>query len=352
MKFSQMDLKKFAARVAAKIAAKVAARAATRAATRVAAPALALTLSLTVTGCVAAPPVPVWKLAVAGDGPGNPALLHDYQIKVSNLPKSRSGNRPQYEVFGNSYAVLDSAEAFSESGTASWYGAKFHGRPTASGEIYDMHKLTAAHKNLPLPTFVRVTRLDDGRSVVVKVNDRGPFVEDRIIDLSYAAAARLGMLEEGKAQVHIEALSHHLGQHKDDEVAIEMPQNSSTEPVVLAEPVPVHASAAVAEPLPVAVPIPVPATLPIALSEPAQPDISPAQADYVQVGAFGNADNAQALALRLENFSRLPVNTDFQSDRQLYRVRVGPLRGDDQINQAMQALSQAGLSGYLVTEPR
>ena len=283
---------------------------------------LGLLLMASLSGCAAAERVPLWKLAVAGDGPGNPALLQDYQVKVSNLPKSRSGNRPQYEVFGNSYAVLDSAEAFSEEGTASWYGAKFHGRPTASGEIYDMHKLTAAHKNLPLPTFVRVTRIDDGRSVVVKVNDRGPFVEDRIIDLSYAAAVKLGMLEEGKAQVRIEALSNHTG----DDLEV---QAAEVNPPVVSE------AAAQQQPA-----VPVAPAAPVAMAE------------YIQAGAFSSGDNAQALALRLGQESDLPVKTEFQADRQLYRVRIGPLLNAEQIHQARQTLSNAGLSGYSVTLPQ
>jgi len=129
---------------------------------------------------------------------------------VRNLPKSRTGNMAEYIVFGKRYTVLDSAAGFTEQGTASWYGEKFHGRKTSSGEIYDMHAMTAAHKNLPLPTFVRVTNLENNHSVVVKVNDRGPFVGDRIIDLSLAAAVELDMQNQGTANVQIEALSTHL----------------------------------------------------------------------------------------------------------------------------------------------
>ncbi len=162
------------------------------------------------TGCAAQNPLqPAWVAAVAGDGPGNKALLSPNELEVKNLPKSRGGNRPKYTVFGQEYEVIDSAKGFAEWGVASWYGKKFHGRPTASGEVYDMHKLTAAHKHLPLPTFVRVTRLDNGQFVIVKVNDRGPFVKGRSIDLSFAAASHLGMLDNGSAYVYIEALSSH-----------------------------------------------------------------------------------------------------------------------------------------------
>ena len=121
-------------------------------------------------------------------------------------PRSRYGNPKAYEVMGERYFVLNSAEGYKERGRASWYGTKFHGRRTSSGEPYDMYQMTAAHKTLPLPTYVRVTRKSNGRSVVVRVNDRGPFHTGRIIDLSYAAAARLDLLKEGSAEVVVEAL--------------------------------------------------------------------------------------------------------------------------------------------------
>ena len=122
-------------------------------------------------------------------------------------PRSRYGNPKTYEVMGERYFVLNSAEGYKEQGRASWYGTKFHGKRTSSGQPYDMYQMTAAHKTLPLPTYVRVTRKSNGRSVVVKVNDRGPFHTGRIIDLSYAAAARLDLLKEGSAEVEVEALA-------------------------------------------------------------------------------------------------------------------------------------------------
>lgn len=121
-------------------------------------------------------------------------------------PRSRYGNPAEYEVLGQRYFVLASAAGYRERGRASWYGTKFHGRRTSSGEPYDMFAMTAAHKTLPLPTYVRVTHLGNGRSVVVKVNDRGPFHQGRIIDLSYAAAAKLDILGHGSAEVEVEAI--------------------------------------------------------------------------------------------------------------------------------------------------
>jgi rare lipoprotein A len=121
-------------------------------------------------------------------------------------PRSRYGNPKTYEVMGERYFVLNSAAGYKERGRASWYGTKFQGRRTSSGEPYDMYQMTAAHKTLPLPTYVRVTRKSNGRSIVVRVNDRGPFHTGRIIDLSYAAAYKLDLLKEGSAEVEVEAL--------------------------------------------------------------------------------------------------------------------------------------------------
>jgi len=122
-------------------------------------------------------------------------------------PLAKYGNRSPYVVLGKSYRVLDSAEGYREKGIASWYGKKFNGRRTSSGEIYDMHKATAAHKTLPLPTYAEVTNLDNGRKVIVKINDRGPFHEHRLIDLSYGAAVRLGMENTGTARVEVRAIT-------------------------------------------------------------------------------------------------------------------------------------------------
>jgi rare lipoprotein A len=122
-------------------------------------------------------------------------------------PPSRYGNHSPYEVLGRTYTVMERAEGYSETGIASWYGEKFHGRRTSSGEVYDMYRLTAAHRYLPLPTYARVTNLENGRSVIVRVNDRGPFHSDRLIDLSYAGAVRLGFVDQGTARVRIEVVT-------------------------------------------------------------------------------------------------------------------------------------------------
>ena len=126
---------------------------------------------------------------------------------VGNEPRSAVGNRSPYSVLGKKYQVLDRADGYVERGTASYYGNKFHGRRTSNQEVYDMYAFTAAHKTLPLPSFARVTNLDNGKSVVVRVNDRGPFHEGRVIDLSYAAAVKLGITQRGTGRVEVRALT-------------------------------------------------------------------------------------------------------------------------------------------------
>ena len=123
-------------------------------------------------------------------------------------PPSRGGNMAQYEQSGRTYRVLDTSEGYDERGVASWYGEQFHGRPTSSGEPFDMNRLSAAHRTLPLPAWVRVTNLGNGRSLLLRVNDRGPFADPdrRIIDVSYAAAVELGMVHTGTASVRVEAV--------------------------------------------------------------------------------------------------------------------------------------------------
>ena len=136
--------------------------------------------------------------------PPVPGAVPDAVPRVE--PRSRYGNPPFYEVFGKRYYVLSSSVGYWERGVASWYGPGFHKERTSTGEPYDMYGMTAAHKTLPLPAYVRVTNLQNGRSIVVRVNDRGPFVGNRIIDLSYTAAAKLDMLRNGTAMVEVRSI--------------------------------------------------------------------------------------------------------------------------------------------------
>ena len=149
-----------------------------------------------------------------GLGSSGPGLTSADGLDFDEIPdaipqpefKSPSGNPETYVIDGVTYRVLDTSEGYREEGLASWYGGYFHGRRTSSGDVYDMYLMTAAHKSLPLPTYVRVTHLGNGRSVVLRVNDRGPFIEDRIIDLSFTAATKLRMAESGTARVEVVAL--------------------------------------------------------------------------------------------------------------------------------------------------
>jgi rare lipoprotein A len=146
---------------------------------------------------------------LAGDGPGadTPTNLHNIPDAVPrNEPLHRYANRP-YNVLGKNYRPLTATGSYKERGVASWYGKKFHGQRTSIGEVYDMYGMTAAHTTLPIPSYARVTNLQNNKSVIVRVNDRGPFLHERVIDLSYTAAAKLGIIGKGQGQVEVESLS-------------------------------------------------------------------------------------------------------------------------------------------------
>jgi rare lipoprotein A len=211
-------------------------------------------------------------------------------------PRSRYGNPPFYEVFGRRYYVLSSSSAYVERGVASWYGPGFHEIRTSTREPYDMYGMTAAHKTLPLPAYVRVTNLQNGRSVVVRVNDRGPFVNNRIIDLSYTAAAKLDMLRDGTAMVEVRSI----------------------DPTLQA-------------PEPIAAPI-------------AAPPV-PAVALYVQAGAFADPANAERLAGRLRGggYGKVFVRDDVIAGREMYRVRIGPVPDVAEFDRIVAELERAGV---------
>lgn len=254
-------------------------------------------------------------------------------------PRAASGNRPVYEVWGKSYRVLDDPTGYRNQGTASWYGKKFHGYTTASGEIYDMYKMTAAHRSLPLPTYARVTNPDNGRSVIVKVNDRGPFHDDREIDLSYAAAARLDILGKGTGRVEVEAI---------DPIAWGAERGTGTQ----------AAAGATATSAPSITPQvqEMAASLSTTNSN-SRPSESTADAShgadansdspvYLQVAALGSAASAEALKARLEGEVSQPVRVS--SDASLHRVQVGPLTDDAQLEPLRDELRRAGYAQAFV----
>jgi len=167
--------------------------------------------TLLATGCVSGPPIreePQPRPSVPAPLPEPPANVQAVPDAVPKRePRSPHGNPPFYDVLGRRYFVLATGDGYVERGVASWYGPKFHGEHTSSGEPYDMYGMTAAHKTLPLPTYARVTNLKNGRSIIVRVNDRGPFVANRLIDLSYTAALKLDMIREGTTLVEVRALT-------------------------------------------------------------------------------------------------------------------------------------------------
>ncbi|MEM7054633.1 MAG: septal ring lytic transglycosylase RlpA family protein [Pseudomonadota bacterium] len=224
------------------------------------------------------------------DGPGG--SLDGRTIAVPEPrpePLARYGNHSPYTVLGRTYHVLPSAVGYVERGDASWYGSKFHGRLTSSGEPFDMYEVSAAHKTLPLPTWVEVTNLRNGRTLVIRVNDRGPFKQGRIIDLSYAAAYKLDVLNDGTAPVEVRAIT--FDGHT--------PQTGIR-----------------------------PRSVPVEL----------------QVGAFSDRSRARAVRAQLEDagIRRVDVDRARSGGNTVWRVRVGPIRDRDRATDVVQRLIDLG----------
>jgi rare lipoprotein A len=237
-------------------------------------------------------------------------------VDVSNVPnavprveaKSRGGNKSPYTVLGKTYHVMASGNGYKERGVASWYGKKFHGHKTSNGETYNMYAMSAAHKALPLPSYVQVTNLKNGRKVIVRVNDRGPFHGGRIIDLSYAAASKLDMLGQGTANVEVEAID---------------PSRWSTSTATVVSTVPAPTTATPSD-----------------------------GARYLQVGAFGlettAIDAQQQLQTMLPGYQVRIVPLQ-RSSRTLYRVQVGPVMLNANLAELVSRIEAAGyLQPHLV----
>ncbi len=247
------------------------------------------------------------------DGPGSariPDLPGDAVPRPE--PRSRYGNGPVYEVFGKRYTVMRSSRGYKERGVASWYGKAFHNKLTSNQEVYDMYAMTAAHKTLPLPTYVQVRNLRNNKTIVVRVNDRGPFVNNRIIDLSYAAAVKLDMVGAGTSLVEVTAIS------------FEAPSGD--------------------RPTRVSTPSVAPGS---AMPEPAAYQI------FVQVGAFGDRSNAaRRLAILAQSgIGNAFIHEDHSSANTLYRVRIGPVDGVVQYDALVEELKSLGITDpYLISE--
>jgi len=239
------------------------------------------------------------------------------QVDVSAIPdavprhsaRSKYGNPKSYVVLGKRYYVMPSSKAYKERGIASWYGSKFHGRRTSSGEPYDMHAMTAAHKTLPLPTYVKVTNLKNGRQVILKVNDRGPFHENRIIDLSHTAALKLGIKGSGTGLVEVEAID---------------PGQTHTAVKTITAPAPAPSS----------------------ISNKAS-----AVSLYLQLGAFSSSQNAYQLKDRINlalSANQAHISKTVKDGLQFYRVRIGPFGSTGQADDVVQILAQKGFEKHRV----
>ncbi len=254
-----------------------------------------------------------------------------------------------YSVLGKTYFPLQESKTYVQSGTASWYGTKFHGQNTANGEVYDLYGMSAAHKTLPLPSYVRVTNLDNNKSVILRVNDRGPFYSDRIIDLSYAAAKKLGYAEIGTARVKVEGIdpqAYWAAKGRPAPLMLNEPQVAqNSAPVITASagtveqwtPPPQQHAAAV---------------VPVQLDAKKNASV-PASGQYLQVGAFANPDAAELLRSKLSGMVSAPVfiSSIVRNQQTLHRVRLGPIGSPGEIQQVQNSVRLANLgSPSVVTE--
>ncbi len=284
-----------------------------------------------------------------------------WEVDVSRIPDAvpmphyGKYKASPYSVMGKTYFPMNDARRYQATGTASWYGTKFHGQATANGEAYDLYGMTAAHKTLPLPSYVRVTNLDNGKSVIVRVNDRGPFYSDRIIDLSFAAAKKLGYAESGTARVQVEGIDPHQW----------WAQQGRPVPLVLAQPQRASALTPVAQAEPASEPLVVQAEPYTPPPEQHAAAVLPSQIDskkndslaasglFLQVGAFANPDAAQLLKDKLSTIANAPVFISSVTLNQqiLHRVRLGPINTQDEALQLQNSIRLANLGQPTLVRP-
>lgn len=317
------------------------------------------------------------------DGPGRIMTSGNNANGASSEAFSELGNKSPYSVNGRFYYVMEDPAHYRARGKASWYGNKFHGRKTSSGETFDMYAMTAAHRNLPLPTYLEVTNLDNGKVAIVKVNDRGPFVDDRLIDLSYATAVKLGMMEKGSAPVEVRAVTgsdvkQARKQMERDAAQARQLAGGAKTPTAAEDMAPVLEVASVdgaaeevaddmvktAEEVADAA-----TTVVTAQAETAQAAIvaTPVAATVAPVAAVENTVSDKPLALQLGAFSKLEgataymdkaqalvpaipafVTEGLSNDRPIFRVRVGPVNSKRLIAEASAALAEGGIKDVRV----
>ena len=283
-------------------------------------------------------------------GPGNYSPPHKdgapwWDVDVSRIPDAipmphygRVKASP-YTVFGKQYYPIQDARRYQAVGPASWYGTKFHGQATANGETYDLYGMTAAHKTLPLPSYVKVTNLENGKAVVLRVNDRGPFYSDRIIDLSFAAAKKLGYAESGTARVKVEGIDPHEW----------WAQQGQPVPMVLAAPQQTAQVETTAQPQAVEQYSPPPqqhaaAVVPVQIDAKKNDSVG-ASGLYLQVGAFANPDAAELLKAKLSETVSAPVfiSSVVRNQQILHRVRLGPINSQGEAEQVRDSVRLANL---------
>ncbi|MCQ4236786.1 septal ring lytic transglycosylase RlpA family protein [Stutzerimonas stutzeri] len=288
--------------------------------------------------------------STTSSGPGDYARPHKdgapwWDVDVSQIPDAvpmphyGPYKANPYTVLGKTYFPISDGHRYSATGTASWYGTKFHGQPTANGEKYDLYGMSAAHKTLPLPTYVKVTNLDNGRTVTLRVNDRGPFYSDRIIDLSFAAAKKLGFAETGTARVKVEGIDPQqwwAAQGRPVPAMMAQPQMAASKPAT-----------SISQPIEQYTPPPqqhAAATVPLEID--AKKNASPAASGlFLQVGAFANPDAAQLLKDKLSGVVSAPVfiSSVVHNQQTLHRVRLGPIDTPDEAVQLEQSVRLANL---------
>ncbi len=251
-------------------------------------------------------------------------------------PRSRYGNPNSYVVFGKRYYVLPTSAGFNEKGIASWYGGKFHGRRTSSGETYDMYAMTAAHKRLPLPTYVQVTNLKNGRQVVVRVNDRGPFHQNRIIDLSYSAAAKLGIIRKGTGLVEVQAIdpgNYQIAQTLGVPATVGKSSEQAYLPVSNVKPQAQMVDHQRGE---------------LQWSSTTTSAVNPRV--FVQVGTFSKRANADQLLNRLSHLDigAVTIASIVKDKKRLHRVRIGPFSTFQSADDTVVKLNDLGMQGHHV----
>lgn len=292
---------------------------------------LFMILLINLTGCVS------FKNGVGevrDGGPSQPVDLSHIPDAVPRVePRTSAGNKTPYTVLGKTYQVTLDIEHYQQQGIASWYGSKFHGRNTSNGEIYDMYAMTAAHKTLPIPSYVRVTNLENGRQVVVRVNDRGPFHGGRIIDLSYAAASRLGFAGKGTASVEVALINP------------ELPTPVAPTFVAQAAPTPQITVVQENQPQRQAPQQQAPQKQVLAAS-------LASSTTFVQAGAFSSEASALGLRDKLSSLLNYPVFVDsVDAVSRLFKVRIGPIIDDLEFINIQQIMSDHNLGmPYLVSD--